>query len=365
MIPMEAQMWKKTVTVSPFGKIGRFFCRIRESFTMDVRRPTNWGGWEEYKPLGQRIPETRIICCKCPLKEELCRKLPSKSKWFTPQTLFSMLNEENLKLGLVIDLTNTDRYYNPNAFTYADVGYVKIFTPGHDVPAEDAIKKFCDAIKTYEKGVDDKDRVIIVHCTHGVNRTGYLVCHYLIECCGWSYEKAFQAFNLARDHKIERENYLAALMELDNKVNNKPHIFLHDDASDEETTPKKIGTKGRRSNSISSTSSDDSLFKPHKRMPVVVAPVVAMTGSAQVAPLPDALLPPGGMAPAAAANVPFFNPAIMQGLLMNVAHMQQAMMAGRLPPGPPLTVPPAFQTTLPKYAIPAPLPDASLAVCIS
>ena len=34
------------------------------------------------------------------------------------------------------------------------------------------------------------DGLIGVHCTHGVNRTGYLICRYLIERLQWNPDKA-------------------------------------------------------------------------------------------------------------------------------------------------------------------------------
>ena len=34
------------------------------------------------------------------------------------------------------------------------------------------------------------DGLIGVHCTHGVNRTGYLVCRYLIERLQWNPDEA-------------------------------------------------------------------------------------------------------------------------------------------------------------------------------
>ena len=34
------------------------------------------------------------------------------------------------------------------------------------------------------------DALIGVHCTHGVNRTGYLICRYLIEKMDWDPQKA-------------------------------------------------------------------------------------------------------------------------------------------------------------------------------
>jgi hypothetical protein len=75
------------------------------------------------------------------------------------------------------------------------------------------------------------DTLIGVHCTHGVNRTGYLVCRYLIEKCNYSAVDAVAgmvcmcasffftivlptAFEMARGHSIEREEYVRALHDL-------------------------------------------------------------------------------------------------------------------------------------------------------
>ena len=55
------------------------------------------------------------------------------------------------------------------------------------------------------------ETTIGVHCTHGINRTGYLVCRYMIQRLGWIPEEAIAAFGAARGHPIERANYLADL----------------------------------------------------------------------------------------------------------------------------------------------------------
>ena len=55
------------------------------------------------------------------------------------------------------------------------------------------------------------DKLIGVHCTHGLNRTGYLICRYMVEMKGVEPEVAIQAFDLARGHRQERQNYLMHL----------------------------------------------------------------------------------------------------------------------------------------------------------
>ena len=44
------------------------------------------------------------------------------------------------------------------------------------------------------------DKLVGVHCTHGLNRTGYLVCRYMIQELGVEPEEAIAAFDTARGH---------------------------------------------------------------------------------------------------------------------------------------------------------------------
>ena len=48
------------------------------------------------------------------------------------------------------------------------------------------------------------DSLIGVHCVHGVNRTGYMICRYLIEKRGWNPQNAIDAFENARGEKMEK-----------------------------------------------------------------------------------------------------------------------------------------------------------------
>ncbi|XP_061655169.1 uncharacterized protein LOC133489907 isoform X8 [Phyllopteryx taeniolatus] len=52
------------------------------------------------------------------------------------------------------------------------------------------------------------DKLIGVHCTHGLNRTGYMICRYLIDVDGMDPAEAIKLFNSCRGHDIERSNYI-------------------------------------------------------------------------------------------------------------------------------------------------------------
>ncbi|XP_036119095.1 RNA/RNP complex-1-interacting phosphatase isoform X3 [Molossus molossus] len=122
--------------------------------------------WKDYLPVGQRMPGTRFIAFKVPLKKDLPETIP----------------------------------------------YLKIFTIGHQVPDDDTIFKFKCAVNGFLKENKDNDRLIGVHCTHGLNRTGYLICRYLIDVQGMRPDNAIELFNRCRGHCIERQNYIEDLL---------------------------------------------------------------------------------------------------------------------------------------------------------
>nr|XP_046231471.1 RNA/RNP complex-1-interacting phosphatase [Scatophagus argus] len=162
--------------------------------------------WEDYKAVGRRLDGTRFVAFKVPLKQSLSRQLPS-SEAFGHWQLLDALSEEKQELGLVIDLTFTTRYYSLQDVPESLL-VVKILTAGHAVPSDRTILSFKRAVRRFLRDNADNDKLIGVHCTHGLNRTGYLICRYLIDVDGMDPEAAVELFNLARGHAIERQNYL-------------------------------------------------------------------------------------------------------------------------------------------------------------
>ncbi|XP_056154676.1 RNA/RNP complex-1-interacting phosphatase [Lampris incognitus] len=165
--------------------------------------------WLDYQPVGRRITGTRFIVFKVPLKPSLCLHVP-ESDAFGHWELLDTLKKENQELGLIIDLTFTKRYYKlqdiPQSWCY-----VKILTAGHEVPNNETILSFKRAVRHFLRENPDNDKLIGVHCTHGLNRSGYLVCRYLIDVEGYNPKEAVRLFNSARGHSIERQNYLKDL----------------------------------------------------------------------------------------------------------------------------------------------------------
>ena len=76
------------------------------------------------------------------------------------------------------------------------------------VPNKQIVEEFFSAVSECP---EPESSLIGVHCTHGLNRTGYLVCRWMMEKAGLEPDTAITAFNTARGHEQERGNYLEHL----------------------------------------------------------------------------------------------------------------------------------------------------------
>lgn len=173
--------------------------------------------WLDYCPVGRRIPRTRFIAFKVPLKPSLNCRVP-ESRSFGLWDLLDSVKSQDQELGLIIDLTFTTRYYGLSDVPRS-CSYVKILTEGGHVPSDAAILGFKRAVRRFLRENRDNDKLIGVHCTHGLNRTGYLVCRYLIDVDGLNPAAAIELFNSCRGHRIERRNYVDDLQSAAKRTN--------------------------------------------------------------------------------------------------------------------------------------------------
>lgn len=172
---------------------------------MAMRYPDRW---LDYTSIGAQVEGTPFVPLKVPLKKAFFKGRQKES--FTPADVCSQLPN----LGMVIDLTFTKKYYEPREFIDRNVEHQKIFTKGHEIPQRSLVDKFIDIVNTFLRDEQNRDKQIGVHCTHGLNRTGYFVCAYMILEQGRNPRDTINVFNKARSHKMERANYLNSLLSL-------------------------------------------------------------------------------------------------------------------------------------------------------
>ncbi|KAK8758164.1 hypothetical protein V5799_004204 [Amblyomma americanum] len=166
--------------------------------------------WLDYNDVGGIVPGTRFIAFKVPLRESICSRLPPNRR-FTPDLLLQRI----YGLGLVIDLTCTDRYYDPVALVSRGVNHAKIMCAGQQIPSADVVNDFFRAVDAFVMDPANDGKLIGVHCTHGVNRTGYLVCKYMIEKLSIAPTTAIEEFQNARGHRFDRDEYVSDLQRVD------------------------------------------------------------------------------------------------------------------------------------------------------
>uniref|UniRef100_F1LEG3 RNA/RNP complex-1-interacting phosphatase n=2 Tax=Ascaris TaxID=6251 RepID=F1LEG3_ASCSU len=171
--------------------------------------------WLDYDPVGKPVKGTRFVPFKTPLSTDFFTnrgKDFDASDVFDVKTLLGYASAHGKEIGLVIDLTATEKYYDPCEWTNRGIEYVKIRCSGHSAHTQtDGVRHFFDVVTAYLNRNANNDKLIGVHCTHGVNRTGYLICRYLIEVEGWAASAAIKQFEYCRGYRIEREEYLASL----------------------------------------------------------------------------------------------------------------------------------------------------------
>ncbi|RAL39285.1 unnamed protein product [Cuscuta campestris] len=182
-----------------------------ETFQAKRHRASNQPppGWLDCPASGKEI--SYIIPSKVPLSETFNNDvLPGKR-----YSIRQVLHQQRVlgrTLGLVIDLTNTTRYYSPQDFRKEGIKHVKIMCKGRDsVPDNESVNLFVYEVLQFIARQKNTKKYILVHCTHGHNRTGYMIVHYLMRTMPISVTQAIQEFAEVRPPGIYKPDYIDAL----------------------------------------------------------------------------------------------------------------------------------------------------------
>ncbi|KAB2098438.1 hypothetical protein ES319_A01G239200v1 [Gossypium barbadense] len=165
-------------------------------------------GWLDCPAVGKEIG--CIIPSKVPLGESYNDCVPPGKRYSFKQAVHK---QEVLgrKLGLVIDLTNTSRYYQTTDLKKKGIKHVKIQCRGRDaVPENASVNTFVYEVSQFLLR-QKSNKYILVHCTHGHNRTGYMIIHYLMRTQPMSVTQAINFFSEARPPGIYKPDYIDAL----------------------------------------------------------------------------------------------------------------------------------------------------------
>ncbi|KAF1768750.1 hypothetical protein GCK72_000563 [Caenorhabditis remanei] len=151
-----------------------------------------------------------------PFKTPLCKmydqQIAERKLQFHPSDVFTSPFLNGRKLGLWIDLTNTDRYYFPDEVTEKGCIYRKIAMAGRGMsPTKEETDKFIEIVQEFHE--KNPDLVVGIHCTHGFNRTGFLIAAFLFQVNEYGLDAAITEVAGNRQGGIYKQDYIDDLYE--------------------------------------------------------------------------------------------------------------------------------------------------------
>ncbi|GME68190.1 unnamed protein product [[Candida] boidinii] len=119
---------------------------------------------------------------------------------------FEILHPE---IKYIVDIGSNLPSYDPENFQR--IKYIKFSTVSKIIPDNITIRKFISLISELQNGLIKDKEFIVVHCHYGFNRTGFLICSYLIEKLGWSVSDAIESFKVAKEPGIKHPHFIDGL----------------------------------------------------------------------------------------------------------------------------------------------------------
>ena len=115
------------------------------------------------KSVGNTVEGTIFVPCKVPI---------SRSGIWT----VNALKNRRPDVKFIIDMAGTE-YYSPAECRAAGITHRKIFMnpDRRGYPDEVHVQEFFQAVEEAEDVLEEGE-LIAVHCTRGLNRTGYMIC---------------------------------------------------------------------------------------------------------------------------------------------------------------------------------------------
>ncbi|KAJ4778570.1 mRNA-capping enzyme [Rhynchospora pubera] len=176
-------------------------------------------GWLDCPPVGECID--KLIPSKVPLDDSYNDAVNPGNRYSSRQ-LINKQKKKGREIGLVLDLTNTTRYYSTQEWTKLGIKHLKIPCKGRDsVPDNESVNRFVFEVMQFldrQKSSRNPNKYIVVHCTHGHNRTGFMIVHFLMRSQVFSVTQALNIFAERRPPGIYKPDYIQALYDFYHEV---------------------------------------------------------------------------------------------------------------------------------------------------
>lgn len=174
--------------------------------------------WKNCPAYGNAISDI-FIPFKVPLADSFKSQMQPNCQ-FTPDMFIKTMKSKKDNIGLWVDLTYTNRFYDKEVVESEGIGYVKLKCRGHQqCPSDEQVDTFIAICKRFL--IKNPKQKIAVHCTHGFNRTGFLICSYLVREFDWDIEAAIIQFAKARPPGIYKQDYIDELFKKFDSIDNR------------------------------------------------------------------------------------------------------------------------------------------------
>lgn len=198
--PVAAEETKK-VEKKPSGKVSLG----GKSFPTVLSKLKKWG---DYNSFGHPMVAEMIVPMKTPLTVDILNdwghtldEMPKHVH--TVSTFLKAQREEGREVGLIVDLCNHDCLYRDDI--PSNVSYEHIWCVAKEVPGDEHIQNFVSVLESFQ--ARNPTKYAAVHCSYGFNRTGFMICCYLIQKVGLSISEALQKFKDSRNPGIKHEKF--------------------------------------------------------------------------------------------------------------------------------------------------------------
>lgn len=167
--------------------------------------------WGDYSAYGETVAPTKFLPMKTPLGSEILLDWNLEEPPRHPLTI-SQLQEDQAKkgrkIGMIIDLSNHETLYGAD-LKESDIVYERVPLVAKVFPTQQAVNKVVEKAEAYWG--EHPNHCIAIHCAYGFNRTGFVLCSYLIQVCNFSVQEALDSFAAARPPGVRHEQFIAEL----------------------------------------------------------------------------------------------------------------------------------------------------------
>jgi hypothetical protein len=163
--------------------------------------------WGDYASFGEPVVPSRFIPMKTPLSPTLLANPDAIENVLSLPSFLEQQRALGRNVGLIIDLSNHDCLYSdgvPPELERVHVRNVAKSVP--DVSCTSEVVRVADEF--WSRRPNDH---VAIHCAYGFNRTGFVLCSYLVESCGLTADEALENFARARPPGVKHERFKVAL----------------------------------------------------------------------------------------------------------------------------------------------------------